>query len=426
MKYFYLILLSFLLIALQVNGQEKWNCYTDDEALLIDDNITLGVFDYKDGSTWFVTQRGVNIFKDGSWTTINKKTELLKNKIGSYLVDRKDQIWIGTGSPDIFFDGYVLGQLYQGGVMIYDGEEWKPMNTKEMGIKAPVITQMHEATNGDIWLGVSSVNPGSERGGLFAKGALLRLAKETGEWTVYRQKDMPCLDCHFVKDFYEDENGNLFFIARWGIYYFEDGKFHSVGKDNEEFSFGNGDFITAKFVDSNNNLWLGTTARITSYNGSTWRSFNRKNGLTSQNGYPYGFVETADKKIIMTAVNGLYTYNNEDQWEQEKIKYLYGNSYLDDQNRLWLPYHKGLIIRDAENETMYKDIPKVHKIFEDHHGGVWALSRNKGVKRYKDGEWKLFNEDNQLPSNSITLTYVSNDGTVWLGTNKGICSCEYD
>ena len=46
----------------------------------------------------------------------DKKTELLKNKIGAYLVDSKDRIWIGTGTPDMFFDSYAFGQLYQGGV----------------------------------------------------------------------------------------------------------------------------------------------------------------------------------------------------------------------------------------------------------------------------------------------------------------------
>ena len=75
---------------------------------------------------------------------------------------------------------------------------------------------------------------------------------------------------------------------------------------------------------------------------------------------------------------------------------------------------------------MHKDITKVGQIFEDKNGGVWALSRNNGVWRLKDGEWQQFNKDNQLPSDLIKLFYVSDNGTVWLATSKGICSCEYD
>ncbi len=264
----------------------------------MDDHITMGMFDHVDGSMWIVTNKGINIFKGGEWSTINKKTDLMKNKIGSYMVDSQDRVWVGTGTPDIFFDGYVLGELYDGGIMIYDGEKWEPMNTTDMGIKTPVITRMYQATNGDIWLGVSAVTPGAERGGLFAKGALVRYFD--GQWKVYKGNDVPCVDCHFVKGFYEDDNGKMFFFADFGVFYFENGLFHSVKKDNEEFKFSRGDYITSRFKDSQNNLWLGTPGRIAKYDHKTWRSFNRKNGLPSMDSPPYGFVETPDGKIMMT------------------------------------------------------------------------------------------------------------------------------
>ncbi|MBT8254616.1 MAG: hypothetical protein KJN68_11635, partial [Bacteroidia bacterium] len=321
------IISVFIFLSLQLNAQETWTCYTDDDALLMDDHIVKGMFDYKDGSLWIVTNKGINIFKDGSWKIINKKSDLLKNKIGSYMIDSKDRIWIGTGSPDIFFDGYALGHLYEGGVVIYDGDEWKPLQTEDLGIKAPVITRMYEASNGDVWMGMSAVSPGAERGALFPKGALLRLAAETEEWTIYKGKDMPCIDCHFIKGFYEDENNRVHFFADFGIFYFEDDAFHSIRKDHEEFNFSRGNYISARFTDSNNNLWLGAPARIARHDGKNWRSFNRKNGLPSMDNPPYGFAETSNGKIIMTAVNGVYTYDNEDQWVKEKMKLLTGNSY---------------------------------------------------------------------------------------------------
>ncbi|NNE03122.1 MAG: hypothetical protein HKN52_08145, partial [Eudoraea sp.] len=139
------ILLSLTLvwvISFHVQCQEKWTCYTDDDALLMDDHRVLGMFYYVDGSFWIVTNKGINIFNNGSWQIINNKTELSRNIIGSYLVDSQDRIWVGTGTPGVFFDRYGLGQLYDGGVVIYDGKEWKPMSTKEMGFKAPRVTRM--------------------------------------------------------------------------------------------------------------------------------------------------------------------------------------------------------------------------------------------------------------------------------------------
>ncbi len=425
------IITSYFTVLLSVFGysiqaQETWTCYTDKQELLIDNQLLLGAFEYMDGSTWFVTNKGINIFKEGKWITHNKKTELLKNKIGAYMVDSQNRIWIGTGSPDMFFDGYALGQLYQGGVVIYDGDKWEAKNTKEMGIKSPVITTIYEASNGDIWMGVSSVTPGMEKQALFPKGALLRLSKETGEWTDYRQKEMPCIECHFVKGFYEDANGRMYFFAANGIYYFEDGKFVSVRKDNPDFKFPWGRWITARFTDSRGNLWLGAPARVARFDGKNWVSYNRKNGLPSMDNHPSGFFETQDGKIVMSTTNGLYTFNGSDQWEQDKIKYIFGNARLDEENRLWIPTHKGLIVRDGTEESLHKDLDKIYRFLEDQNGGVWALARGKGIHRYKDGSWQTFNKNNKLPSDRITMIYISENSTVWVGTNKGICKCEYE
>ena len=427
MKNLIIGVLLLLLIPLYASAQEKWTCYTDKQELLVDNQRLLGAFEYVDGSTWFVTDKGINIYKNGNWITHNKKTELLKNKIGAYMVDSENRIWIGTGTPDMFFDGYATGQLYQGGVVIYDGEKWEAKNTKEMGIKSPVITMMYEASNGDIWMGVSSVTPGMEKQHLFPKGALLHLSKETGEWTDYRGKAMPCLECHFVKGFYEDDNGRMHFLASNGIYYFENGEFFSVRKDNPDFSFPYGRWITARYTDSKGNLWLGAPARVARFDGKDWVSFKRKTGLPSMDFHPTGFFENTEGEIVMTAVNGLYTFDGNGQWEQDKIKFIFGNARIDKQNRLWIPTHKGLIIRDGGEETLLKDLDKIYSFLEDSSGAVWAMARGKGIHRYKDGAWQTFDKDNKLPGDRISMIYVSKEkNTVWVGTNKGICKCEYD
>ena len=424
MKSFSSILVILLLISEPISAQERWTCYNNKEELLMDNQLFLGAFEYVDGSTWFVTDKGINIFKEGEWIIHSKKTELLKNKVGAYLVDSQNRIWIGTGAPDMFFDGYALGQLYEGGIVIYDGEKWEAKQTKDLGINSPVITRMYESSNGDIWMGVSSVTPGMEKQALFPKGALLRLSRETGEWTDYREKDVPCFECHFVKGFYEGANGRMHFLARNGVYYFENGEFTSVVKDNVDFKFPYGQWITARFEDSKGNLWLGAPGRVARHDGKNWISFNRKNGLPPVERMPYGFLETPEGKIIMSATNGLYTFNGKDQWEQDKIKYLYGNARMDNQNRIWIPTDKGLIIRDGNSDNLNKDLKKIYSFLEDQNGAVWALASGGGIHRYKDGHWATFDKNNKLPSDRITMIYPSESGPVWIGTNKGICRCE--
>lgn len=415
-KYFVLL---FCLTGFTINAQEKWTCYTDDKLLLMDDYKTLGVFEYEDGSLWMITDRGINIFDGERWKKINSKTNSMNKSISSFMVDSKNRIWVGS-NPDVAYGPAFLNK-YNNGVVIYDGNEWQSMRTMDMGFKAPVVTRMFETKNGDIWLGVSSNKAGYETKNFLAKGALLRLSKE--EWTVYKAKDVPCLSCEYVKSFYEDENGRLYFFAQNGLYYFEDGSFHGVKKDEGYNLKKSPNFM---FVDSKKNLWVAAYNRAAMYNGREWKSFGRKNGITSGESLLLGFSETTDGKIILTSGNGYFYYDNAGQWQHEKIKFLSGNTYIDSQNRLWISSNKGLMIKDGEETTMHKDIPWVWNIFQDKADGVWAMSHKDGIKRLKDGQWQLFNKDNQLPSDKILSGYVANDGKVWISTSKGVCSCEYD
>ncbi len=415
----------FLFIILNVhaqsigNAQEKWTCYTDDKVLLMDDDHkVLGIFEYADDELWVITDRGINVFDGKQWKRIDQKTDLMRKNIASYLVDSKERVWIGTDSPEFAY-GPIFLPLYHGGVVIYDGKTWKPMRTEDMGIKTPIVTNMFEATSGDIWLAVTNLTKGESL--FFNKGALIRYTDNN--WIIYKRKDLPCTYCEFVKWFYEDDNGRVYFWADYGLFYFENNSFTRVTRDEGYKIIRE---LRATFVDSKKNWWLATPGEVAMFDGENWKYFNRKNGLTGKNSWPYGFTETHDSKIILSAIQGLFYYDGNDKWKREKKPFLSGSMFIDEQNRMWVPTSKGLEIKEGENSSIQKDFPGVWNIFSDNNGGVWALSRTKGVKRYKDGIWTHYSKKNKLPSNKIQLGYVTKDGTVWIGTKKGICKCEYN
>ncbi len=419
MKTFLRLFCLAFFIQFYCNAQEKWTCYTDEQLLLMDDYRTLGVFEYVDGSLWIITDRGINIFDGTHWKKLDNKKNPMNKSISSYMVDSKNRVWVGS-NPEVIY-GPAFLHKFNDGVVRYDGKQWQSMRTKDMGFKAPVVTRMFESKNGDIWLAVSSNASGAETSDIFAKGALLRLSNE--EWTVYKAKDMPCLSCEFVKGFHEDENGKLYFFAQNGLFYFENGTFHEVQKD-EGYKISNR-VISVKYTDSKKHLWLAAPARAAMFNGGQWTTYNRKNGLPERTWIPLGFTETKDNDIVLSMSNGVYMLDGSGQWERLKKQFLSANAYIDSQNRIWAPTHKGLEIKDGNVWTIQKDIPKVFGILEDKDGGVWALSNKNGVKRLKDGQSQVFNKKNQLPSSKIMGGYVANDGKVWIATNKGICSCEY-
>lgn len=409
-----------IILAQNNSSKEQWTCYTDKETLITGDYQILGIFEYVDGSLWIVTDKGINIFDGEKWKKLDKKSGATKKKISSYLLDSKNRIWLGT-NPEAYAGPSFLSS-YDDVVRIYDGDTWKSMKTKDMGFKAPVVTKMFESSNGDIWLGASSHLSGAEDSNIFSKGALLRFSND--EWTVYKSKDLPCLSCEFVKGFYEDDNGRQYFWGNNGLYYFENSSFHGVKKDQ---GYNIRDrVVNTVFEDSKGNFWMGAPARIAKYNGKVWKTYNRKNGLPERSWWPLGFTETKDGQIILSMSNGLYYLDSNEQWVREKRQIVRSKVHIDNEDRIWIPTHKGLEIKNGQNREIHKDIPNIWKIMEDKNGGTWALSWNKGVKRYKDGKWSYHTDKNDLPSDKIKLGYVSKDGSIWIGTKKGICSCTYN
>ncbi len=67
MKLFSSFLIILLFLTTELLAQEKRTCYTDKDELLMDNQWTLGVFEYIDGSTWFVTQKGICRYKNSNW-----------------------------------------------------------------------------------------------------------------------------------------------------------------------------------------------------------------------------------------------------------------------------------------------------------------------------------------------------------------------
>ena len=83
--------------------------------------------------------------------------------------------------------------------------------------------------------------------------------------------------------------------------------------------------------------------------------------------------------------------------------------------------------------TLIENIPvekvkssRIHEVDFDNLSFGNVFTDHMLVAEYKNGKWEHFDKNNKLPSNSIRMTHVSENGTVWLGTNKGICKCEYD
>ena len=398
---------------LQIVAQEKWTCYTNED-LLMNDYRIVSIFDYVDGSLWIATDRGIDVFDGKNWKKYDENNKLMKKDVGAVLVDNKDRVWIGTGTPEGVFN-YDSGSL-----LVYNGKDWKPFLTKDIGFKARVVSRIYEHSSGDIWVGVQSTKPGANS--VLGKGAILRYTND--EWIVYKYKDIPCYSCDFVKGFAEDADGKLWLWGKEGLAYFYDEEFYSMTKKDGYLKSGQP--ITATYIDNEDKFWIAGPGKVAKWDNNKWTTYTRKNGLPAIDWRPHGISETPKGDMILAMTNGVYRFDGVENWPRDKKEILSANIHFDQKGSLWVPTYKGLEIRNGDDVTFDKDLKAAWAIITDQNNGVWAFTAKDGAKRFKDNQWTYYTEKNKLPSRKIKLAHVAENGTVWIGTDKGICKCEYE
>ena len=91
---------------------------------------------------------------------------------------------------------------------------------------------------------------------------------------------------------------------------------------------------------------------------------------------------------------------------------------------MWIGSYSGLIKYDGNNfervNSAETGITSVISLMVDSKDRLWAGTNDNGVGVLNKGEWKLFNKDNGLPSQSIHAIVEDGNGLVYLATTEGI------
>ncbi|MCR5711542.1 MAG: response regulator [Prevotella sp.] len=280
-----------------------------------------------------------------------------------------------------------------------------------------------------------------------------------------------------VRAFLEDRNGN-----RW-IGWFQKGllfvpsrtdAFHFLGLGQMETDNGNN--LRAVFADKNNHVyicqeqggitsinhegktlshWMGNHTVMTMYDdqhGTFWVGTFR-NGLFKidpQTGKETWISSTGTQRIgcitqdqqgnIYTASfnDGLHSYTPDGMTERVlgKGNLNLHNKYLntlftDKDGRIWIGHYYGIDVYDPKTDRL-ADIPIdsmlrpaiVYVIRQSPDGSIWVGS-NKGLFQYhKEGQWKRFTSKNGLPNDIVCGLVITPDGTIWASTYRGLAQIE--
>ncbi len=375
-----------------------------------DPNSLLGdyvpkICETKDGMIWVATNYGISVFNKKNNTFTNYQNapfdydSLIDNGLNTIYADNEDNIWVGSIAglsikesitskfPCISYNPGIpagLGSrevfsIYQdsknrvwvglrAGFDLFNqqAKTFEHYRVQPNGTSIGTVTSMFEDKYKKLWIGT------------FEQG-VIAVDIDKNKYEVYEGIDSatnykaPIRDIWFIN---EDKKGELYISSfSSGVYKFnrKQNKFYHLrweGKNIPDFG------ITSFYIDSKNNLWLGSNL--------------------------YGLIKINKDK-------GIYkTFENDPKDSKSISDNFISNIYEDKIGNLWVGTQTGLNLLNSDNTfTHYSEKNGlannfINSILEDKKGYLW-LSTNSGISKFNISTklFKNFNINNGFDDNEF-------------------------
>lgn len=167
-------------------------------------------------------------------------------------------------------------------------------------------------------------------------------------------------------------------------------------------SFGVADGLPSNTVyaiaqDRSGDLWFGTEAGASRYDGETFTTYSTQNGL------PHDWVVSIleDSRGRLWLGSGSYTGGQQGGGEG------------------------GLSLLSGDSLKTYSEVDglvdgTVTALHEDRRGHLWIGSWGRGVSRYDGRSFTVYTMDDGLPQNRITAILEDGQGDLWFGFQGGV------
>lgn len=329
--------LTILLLGTACNGPAKKDLPKEKEhPKLIKNigygNVQCGLQD-KAGNLWFGTsENGLYRYDGKSFSQFLVTNGLNINNIFSIFEDKDGKIWIGTGGGLYLYDGKTFAKI-----QIPLRKNLRP-NKNNNHRNSDWVFSIVQAKSGKLWF--ATIN-----------GVYIYDGKSFTPFIVNEDAGGYMSSNNNVEYILEDKAGNIWFGGRGneGVYRYDgksiiNFKLKELTLQFDSIRVGH-NWAWPQLQDKNGNIWFSNWGGAYRYDGKTFTSFTKSDGLPGYNGLV--------KKIIE-----------------------------DKNGNLWFGGDIGLSRYDGKSFTCFKDgliNPDIWAILEDKTGNLWVGTRETGL-----------------------------------------------
>jgi two-component system sensor histidine kinase ChiS len=314
------------------------------------DGGVLAIDQDRDGRLWFaVLGVGLLVFDGQTWDRIDHEDGLQDTRVTDVALDRDGALWISTLT----------------GIERYLDGEWTNWDADD-GLPASPVFCVDVDRNGAVWVG-------------FNEGGAARFDGEAG-WTRFGPELLPALDT--VIDMHHDADGDYWFSTGGGAVRWDGESWERVSLESPLPH----NAVHRVVRDDEGSLWFATMGGAVRFD-PTLRVLRPEDGLRG----PVHHLHVDRQGAVWMAHNGIHG-----------VSRLRGDTLT-----TWPGGERGL--------------PSVHRIVEDDEGRIWLLT-HEGVIHLDEerDEWVVVDRRSGLPSGTVVSLAQTADGALWLGTGNGV------
>jgi ligand-binding sensor domain-containing protein len=378
------------------------------------DIIINSIISDSNGNLWFATTKGLFFRNDktGIFENLNTDNGLINNYINNILIDIEDNIWI---------------VYYKAGFSRLNSNKFISY-TEQKGLPGTLVNSVCEIESNKFLLA-------------FDDGQICLI--ENG--TIKPYKFIKGLTGERIRHLYKDSKKNLWISTYSGLL-----KIEPSGNEvwyNTETGFP-GKYIRMVFEDSRKNIWVGTrnTGLIKINKDGTYTCYDKSKGL--QSSIIMSIDEDRDGNLIIgTSKGGLHLLSSDGKIEHFSVDNglsgdIVFNTYCDSDNNIWICTNGGLCC--YINNRIYKLKQNTFNIYpfdilEDDQEDFWMSTVNGVVKvnrsclleqittKRDSCSFKVYGKFDgikQPECNATASGLKAENGTLWFPTLDGVTTVD--